>query len=112
MLIKKSERKKHENAPTCIAYEYKHEDKDIDVAFIEINGRYPERGRCVNRVCKEVVFISSGAGKIEIEGKTFEVEEGDAVIIRPNQKYFFEGNLETIVCCTPSWNLEQYEYCD
>jgi mannose-6-phosphate isomerase-like protein (cupin superfamily) len=112
MIVKKSERKKHANAPTCTASEYSLGDKDIDVAYIEINGRYPENGRAMNRISKEVVFVVNGGGKVEIDGKGFVLNEGDSVIIQPKQKYFFEGKLKTVISCHPSWNPEQYEDCD
>ncbi|MFH1474055.1 MAG: hypothetical protein ABIE55_04170 [Candidatus Aenigmatarchaeota archaeon] len=112
MIVKKSERKKHANTPSCIAYEYGHKDKDIDVAFIEIRGRYPERGRVVSKVSKEMIFISKGNGKIEIDGEYFDLNEGDAIIIQPNQKYFFEGKLDLVFSCNPSWNPENYENVD
>lgn len=112
MLVKKSERKKHANAKTCIAYEYDLGDKDIDVAYIEIDGRYPEKGRSVNRKSKEVIFVVDGNGRIEIDDKVFVINDGDSIIVKPNQKFFFEGILKIVVCCSPAWNPEQYEYCD
>ncbi len=112
MIIKKSERKRHENSPTCIAYEYSLGDKDINVAFIEINGRYPDKGRVVNKICKEIVFVVGGEGKMEIDKKTFPISEGDSVLVKPNQKYFFQGKLEIITCCNPAWYAEQHVECE
>ncbi len=112
MIVKKSERKRHVNAPTCIAYEYGLGDKDIDIAYIEINGRYPETGRTINKICKEVVFVVRGEGKIKIEGKALQLKEGDSVLIQPNEKYFFEGNMDMVVSCRPAWSPEQYEHVD
>jgi mannose-6-phosphate isomerase-like protein (cupin superfamily) len=107
-LIKKSERVKHVNSPACIAYAYEHKDKDINIAFIEIKGRYPDKGRVVNKVCKEIVFVVKGKGKIEVNGKELLISEGDSVLIQPNQKYFFEGKLEIIAACSPTWYPEQH----
>lgn len=112
MIIKKSERKKHVNSPKCIAYEYPLGDKDINIAFIEIKGRYPDKGRVTNKVCKELVFVVNGKGKIEIDGKKFLINEGDSVLIQPKQKYFFDGNLEIITSCQPAWYPEQHVECD
>ena len=112
MIIKKSERKKFSNSPVCTAYEYPFEDKDINIAFIEINGRYPDKGRIVNKVCKELVFIVKGKGKIEIDDKNILLEEGDSVFIQSNQKYFFEGNISIIASCHPTWYPEQHKECD
>jgi mannose-6-phosphate isomerase-like protein (cupin superfamily) len=112
MIIKKSERKKHVNSPKCIAYQYDHEDKDINIAFIEINGRYPDKGRVMNKVCKEIIFVVKGKGKIEIDGKELSIGEEDSVFIKPNQKYFFDGNLEIIAACSPTWYPDQHVECE
>jgi len=112
MIIKKSQRKKHENAPTCIVYEYGHRDNNINVAFAEINGRYPENGFSFNEVCKEIFFVLEGKGKIEINGKEMKLEQGDAVLIQPQQKYFLEGKLKLVISCNPAWNPNQYKVID
>ena len=112
MIIKKSERKKHANAPSCVAYEYEHGDEDIDIAFIEIRGKYPEKGSAMNKICKEMVFVVGGKGKIEIDEKSYSLNEGDTVLIQPNQKYFFEGNIDLIFSCHPSFNSKNYVRCE
>jgi len=112
MIIKKSEREKHANSPKCIAYQYDHKDKDINIAFIEINGRYPDKGRVMNKVCKEIVFVVKGKGKIVIADKELLISEGDSIFIQPNQKYFFDGKLEITVSCHPTWYPEQHVECD
>ena len=112
MMIKKSETKRHANSPSCIAYEYDHDDKDIDMGFIEINGRYPDKGRVMNKVCKEIIFVVKGKGKIEIDGKESPVSEGDSVFIKPNQRYSFDGKLAITISCHPAWYPEQYKECE
>lgn len=112
MIIKKSERKKHFNNPNCIAYEYDTKDRDINIALIEINGRYPDRGRVTNKICKELVFVIKGKGKIEIDNKKFLLNKEDSVLIQPKQKYFFEGKLTIIASCNPTWYPEQHIECD
>ncbi len=112
MRIRRSESKDHVNGPHCVAHEYGHGDKDIDTAFIEITGRYPDRGRVMNRVCKEIVFVTKGRGRIEVDGEMMAVEEGDSIFIRPNQRFFFEGKLDIVVSCHPAWYPEQYRECE
>jgi mannose-6-phosphate isomerase-like protein (cupin superfamily) len=112
MIVKKSERKKHFNSSKCIAYEYPLEDKDINIACIEINGKYPDKGRVMNKVCKEIVFVVKGKGKVVIDGKELLISEGDAIFIQPNQKYYFDGKLEITTSCHPTWYPEQHVECD
>ena len=108
MIIKKKDRVRHENSPQCIAYEYPIEDKDINIAFVEIKGRYPDKGLVTNRRVKEMIFVKGGSGKIVIEGTEHLLEEGDAILILPGEAYFFDGNLELVVPCSPAWYPEQH----
>lgn len=107
-VVKKSDRIKHFNSPVCIAYEYAHEDKDISVAFIELTGRYPDKGRVMNQICKEMIFVSKGEGKVEIDGNKFMLNESDAILIQPNQKYFLEGKMGLVISAYPAWYPKQH----
>lgn len=109
MIIKKENRLRHENSPKCIAYEYLHNDKDINVAQIEIDGRYPDIGQVTNKKVKELIFVVEGNGRIVIDNKEDKITEGDAVLILPNQKYSIEGKLKLVISCTPAWSPEQHE---
>ncbi|OGK29257.1 hypothetical protein A3D06_00850 [Candidatus Roizmanbacteria bacterium RIFCSPHIGHO2_02_FULL_40_9] len=95
--------------PVCIAREYDLSDKDINAAVIELSGRYPDKGRVVNEKCKEIVYVIEGTGKLVIENEELLLEEGDMTMIRPGQKYFFEGNLRFLTPCTPAWHPEQHK---
>ncbi len=97
------------NGTTCIATEYPLNDKDLNGAIVRINGRYPQHGYVVNRVCKELVYVIAGGGYITIEDERFALNEKDQVLIEPGEKYFFDGNFEMIVPCTPAWYPEQHE---
>ena len=110
MMIKKKSRIKYENSPKCIAYEYPMADKDINVAVIEIKGRYPDEGQVTNEIVKELIFVIKGKGIITVDDKEYELEEGDSVLIRPKQKYFLNGTLELIISCSPAWYPEQHKH--
>jgi mannose-6-phosphate isomerase-like protein (cupin superfamily) len=112
MKVKKSERKKFANSPNCIAYEYNFDDKEINTSIIELKGRYPDKGRVTNKVCKEIVFVVEGEGKIEIDNKEFPLQEEDMILILPNQKYFFDGKMKIAASCCPAWYSEQHVECD
>jgi len=111
-IIKRQDRVEHANSPKCIAYEYPMGDKDINVAFVKINGRYPDRGRVVNQRVKELVYVTGGKGMIVIEGKKYGLEEGDAVLLLPGEKYFFDGKLKIVTPCNPAWYPEQHKEVD
>lgn len=52
-IIHKEQTKEFKNSDVCIATEYPMTDKDINVAVVVITGRYPEKGRVMNEVCKK-----------------------------------------------------------
>lgn len=108
MAIKSSETNRYPNGPNCVAYEYDHGDEDISLAVVKIAGRYPEKGRVMNKVCKEVIYVTRGRGKVEIEGKEFPLTEGDSVLIKPDQRYFYEGKLDSVAVCCPAFYAEQH----
>lgn len=109
MILKKAFRIKHPNSSKCTVYEYPHNEKTIDIAVAEINGRYPDEGIVVNEEVKEMVYVVSGNGKISLDGRLFELNVGDTVLINQNQRYFFEGKLEIIITCSPAWYPSQYK---
>lgn len=112
MKIPKENRIKHENSPECVAYEYPFEDKDINVAIIEVSGRYPSSGYVTNEQVKEMLFVTSGAGKVVIGFDEYELVKGDMVLINPGQEYCIDGNLELVISCSPAWYSEQHKNVD
>ena len=96
------------NSEVCTAYEYPFEDKDINGAVIKLSGRYPASGRVTNSVCKELVYIIHGIGRLVIEDKETKINSGDMMLIFPGEKYYFEGELEMLMPCTPAWYPEQH----
>lgn len=109
MIIKKENRIRNENSPECIAYQYEHKDEDINIALIEISGRYPDKGRVINEICKEVALVVNGNGKVEIDGEEFPIKEGDSILIQPNQKFFWEGKMKLVMVCHPAFYPEQHK---
>lgn len=101
--------KKIKVSVSCSAREYPEGDKDIWGAVVKINGRYPEKGTTVNLVCKELVYILSGKGKLEVNGKVTQVKKGDQMVIDKGEKFFWEGKLTMFMPCTPAWYSEQHK---
>lgn len=107
--IHKNQTKIFKNSEACTAIEYPLGDKDINGAVIELNGRYPTKGRVVNLKCKEMAYIIKGAGRLVAEGEEVKFEEGDLMLIDVGEKYFWEGSATMFVPCTPAWNPEQHK---
>lgn len=99
----------HKNSERCIAHEYHLGDVDINGAVVELFGRYPAQGRVTNTICKELVYIISGSGKIVVEGKEIKLQQGDQILILPKEKYYWEGTMMLFIACTPSWHSEHHK---
>jgi len=111
-IVKKKDREKHENSKNCTAFEYPLGDKDINGAVAKITGRYPDKGSVVNEVCKEIAYVIEGSGKVVVEGKEVKLNKGDLILIEPREKYYWEGNMEMFMPCTPAWYIEQHKEID
>jgi len=111
-IISKIQRKKFANGDCCTIYEYPMEDCDINGAVISLSGRYPDKGWAINEICKEMGYIVSGSGKLVVEGKEYELSAGDLVLINPGEKFYWEGNMEIFMPCTPAWDSGQYKFID
>jgi mannose-6-phosphate isomerase-like protein (cupin superfamily) len=108
-IIKKEERITQKNSEKCTAYEYPFHDKDLDITYVEINGRYPDEGLVTNEKVKESFLVLSGSGKLFIDQKESILKEGDAIFILPKQKYFWEGNFKLVISSNPAWSPEQHK---
>lgn len=109
-IARKNQTKVFKNSAICIAIEYPMGDKDINGAVIKLKGRYPEKGRVVNLECKEMAYVIEGFGKVEVEGKIIELNEGDLILVDPGEKFFWEGDLTMFISCTPAWHPRQHKW--
>lgn len=107
-VVHNNQTEEFKNSAVCTAIEYPLDDKDINGAVIKLNGRYPDKGRVVNLKCKELAYVIKGSGRVEVENETVELNEGDLVLIEPEERYFWEGNLVMFMPCTPAWYPEQH----
>jgi len=102
---------KYVKGETCEVLEYPLDDKDINCAVAEINGRYPEKGYSTNQVCKELVYVIKGNGTLYIKnGKSVNFNQKDVILIDKGECFYWEGICTLILPCTPSWYPEQYEF--
>jgi mannose-6-phosphate isomerase-like protein (cupin superfamily) len=83
-IIHKNETKIFKNSEVCTAVEYPMDDKDINGAVIELSGRYPVKGRTMNEKCKEMAYVIGGSGKIVVEDKEIQLNEGDLMSLAKN----------------------------
>jgi len=108
-IIRKNQIARFEHGPSCTANEYPVDDKDINIAIIELNGRYPQKGWALNEISKELACIMEGSGSVVIDGNETQVSEGDLVMVYPGEKFFWQGKMKLFMPCVPAWNENQYK---
>ncbi|MDD2181416.1 MAG: AraC family ligand binding domain-containing protein [Bacilli bacterium] len=109
-IVKREAASVHKNTENSISIEYDTKDNDINIAFVEISGRYPDNGKIINRKCKELIYVIDGTGTIFVENERFDIKKEDVILIEPNEKYYFEGTLKMLPACYPAWTIEQVEF--
>ncbi len=108
-IVHENQTKKFKNSDVCIATEYPLGDKDINIVFLEVQGRYPTKGRVINEKCKELAYIMEGGGMIVVEDKKIELKEDDLILLEPGERFYWEGNMKMLVSCAPAWYTEQHK---
>ncbi len=98
------------NSPTCSGFEFAFGDKDLNAAIVTVDGRYPEQGHLINEVCKEIAYVISGEGKVGVDDEVHQLNPGDAVMIKPGERFFWHGNkLKMLMPCSPAFYPEQHK---
>jgi len=109
-IIKYQDAEKGQNSEKCKTLEYSFGDKDIDLGIATITGRYPDEGYCMNCNCKELIYVLDGKGSLNFENKNIEFSKGDAILINPQEKYYWNSDYCVVsMTCNPSWTEEQHK---
>lgn len=108
-IIKSTDAIKYKNADSCVAFEYKTGKETINIARIEINGRYPIEGSAVNKAVEELIYIENGKGQVNVNGNSILLETGDVILINKNEAVWWKGKMSLIISCAPAWTKDQYE---
>lgn len=109
-VIKREEAEIGQNSELCKTIEYSFQDKDIDLGIATITGRYPVEGYALNTVSKELVYVLEGEGTLYFEDGLVEFKKGDAILIEPNDKYYYDTKYAKLsLTCTPAWSVEQHK---
>ncbi len=97
-----------ETAPTATVEEYLMRERTIGGATSIISGRYPVKGYAVNTVSRELVLVLSGDGYIGTPRKKTPIVIGDCILIKPKEKYYWDGHMALFMVCTPVWKSSQH----
>ncbi len=107
-IVKFKDTIKFSNSDKCVGIEYPLGDKDINFSIAKINGRYPDKGYCVNKECKELIYVLNGSGSLNKKDEKIDFEKGDVILIHKGEVFFWFGNCEVAMPCTPAWYPEQH----
>ncbi len=99
-----------ENSSTCKGVGFAEASAPVDLAYISIHGRYPETGWARNEVIHEMAWVESGTGSLFIKGTAPQLlERGDVVLVRPGERFAWEGEMTIIIACSPPFDRKQYK---
>lgn len=96
---------------SAVIRNYPFSTNELSITNIEVKGRHPSdvTKQHIEHKLTLLCYVISGTGKFIVGGEEFEVTSGDAIFIKPDQKYYIEGNLKYLVSCTPAYYREQHE---
>lgn len=95
------------------SWEYRTSSEVMNVALIQISGRYPESGYVANTEVDSLVQVISGEGLLVMAtGEKAPLSMGGQIHLAKDEAYFFEGNLELVYAAAPKWTPEQASHQD
>ena len=98
-----------QNSSTCKGLSFA-EYAPLDLATIEISGRYPENGWARNLESHEMVYVLQGSGSLMTrDGETTDLVGSDVIHVSPDTWFAWNGNMTILMACSPAFNPEQYE---
>ena len=98
-----------ETAPSTTVEEYVMHERGISGATAVISGRYPLEGYAVNLLSKELVLVISGSGTIGTRGKKTPIVIGDCILIKPKEKYYWDGHMALFIATAPGFKSTQHK---
>ena len=105
----REESRRFEHGTACTAYEYASKEPSLNIARVELHGRFPATGMMRNTKVKEIVYVEQGQGTVTINNVANSIQQGDVILYVENEEVFWEGKLILIIACTPAWTPAQHE---
>lgn len=108
-IFTKSEAKCKKNNGACTLYEYPPAGSSYGMVVAEISGKYPDRGYCINMICKEIIYVIEGSGAIYQGDTERRFNKGDLIVIDKGEKFKWNAECVAAISCIPAWNPERYD---
>lgn len=107
-IVKQKQTHWTETAPSTTVEEYRMREQGISGATAIISGRYPVKGYAANMISKELVLVISGNGVIGTKRKRVPIVLGDCILIKPKEKYYWDGHMALFIASAPTWKANQH----
>lgn len=99
-----------ENGSTCRGVGFAVKDLPLDIAYVSIHGRYPEKGWASNELIHEMAWVEKGEGNLLIKDNApLPLQKGDAVVVKPGEQFAWQGELDIVIACSPPFDKNQYK---
>jgi len=85
---------------------------NLSCAYVEMDGRYPEKGFRKNTTCTEATFVIEGALTFIVGGESILLGEGEVLYLPLNTPYAVEGKGKSFVFINPKWDPDQNVACE
>lgn len=109
-VIKLNDAEAGKNSEVCKTLEYSFGDKEIDLGVATITGRFPNSGYAYNEISRKLIYVIEGSGTLTFKDTKVEYSKGDAILIEPNDRYYFDSEYSVIsMSCTPAWDPLQHK---
>lgn len=109
MIIKKSQTTLEAFSQGKI-WDYPMPGEPVGISYQEYDVRVPEKGWGINSLCWEAYYVIAGSAEVYVDDTKYNVETGDVVVLKPNQKsYLVAKQLKVLTITQPNWNIEQYK---
>lgn len=108
-IVKQKKTRRVEASTTTSVEEYCMRGSAISGSTAIIYGRYPEKGFAVNTKSYELALVISGNGHIGTKRKKVAIELGDCILIKPDEKFYWDGHMAIFIACSPKWTSRQHK---
>jgi len=94
------------NGDACLVETFIEEDAPLDLAVIEITGRYPDAGYIYNGEAHEMAYVSRGQGYFKQKDSEWQpLNVGDVVYFAPGERVAWKSeNMTIVVPCSPQFD--------
>jgi mannose-6-phosphate isomerase-like protein (cupin superfamily) len=85
-------------------YVTREQSPDVSVAVATVNGEHP---KTFSSHSTRVYYVTKGSGTVSVGEESYEVSEGDAVLIPPGDTHSIHGSITYVLVNAPAFDPAQ-----